>query len=187
MRRILAPVLLGLLLATTAGAQVTNGDFTAGLTGWTPSSTGPAAVQFAAFGWPADSANLRRIWTITGPTTGTASISQEFSCDGGGEGGHCDIRLDRYINTNGPVVTFRVWVDGVIVHEFAHGPLNRSDWVPVAVQVGCGEHTLDIAATATVTSSTDDWNVNLDNVVGVCEGSVATEDAAFGALKATYR
>ena len=179
--------LLTALLATNAAAQVTNGDFAAGPTGWTPGASGSAAVQFTAFGLPDFSANLRRVVTITGGPLGTASISQDFECTGEGEHGTCDIRLDRLINTNGPVVTFRVWVDGIIMHEFAHGPLNRNDWVPVTVQVGCGMHTLVIAASATVASDSDDWNVNVDNVSGVCEGSVATQGATFGALKATYR
>lgn len=175
------------ILSAAATAEVVNGDFSAGSTEWTPATSGSAGVQFTAFGWPTDSVNLRRIWIITNEPTGTASVSQTFECNGEGDGGTCDIRLDRLINTNGPVVTFRVIVDGELAHSFAHGPLHRSDWTPVTVQVGCGLHTLVIAATATVAANEDDWNVNVDNVVAVCEGSVAIEGAAFGALKATYR
>lgn len=187
MIKTLAAALLVFLLPVAASAQVVNGDFSAGSTGWSTASSGSAAVQFTSFGWPADSVNLRRIHTLTGDLTGTASVSQIFECTAEGEGGVCDIRLDRLINTNGPVVTFRVIVDGELVHSFAHGPLHRNDWTPVTVQVGCGLHTLVIAATATVSTSEDDWNVNVDNVVGVCEGSVANEGRTFGSLKAIYR
>lgn len=187
MIRLIALCLACILAATAATAQVVNGDFSAGPTGWTPAASGSAGVQFTAFGWPADSVNLRRVWTLMGDLTGTASVTQTFECNGEGEGGTCDIRLDRLINTNGPVVTFIINIDGDLAHSFTHGPLHRSDWTPVTVQVGCGLHTLVIGATATVAANEDDWNVNVDNVVAVCEGSVANEVRTFGALKAIYR
>lgn len=176
-----------LLLSFTATAQVVNGDFSAGPTGWTPAASGSAGAQFTAFGWPANSVNLCRVCTLTGDLTGIASVTQTFECNGEGEGGTCDIRLDRLINTNGPAVTFIINIDGDLAHSFTHGPLHRSNWTPVAVQVGCGLHTLVIGATATVAANEDDWNVNVDNVVAVCEGSVAYEARTFGALKAIYR
>lgn len=187
MARLATLALLGLLLAATASAQIVNGDFSAGVTGWTPATSGTAGIQFTAFGLPDFSVNLRRVLTITGGPTGTASISQTFECTAEGEGGTCEIQLDRLINTNGPPVTFIVNVDGDLAHSFTHGPLNRNDWAHVSVQVGCGVHTLVIAATATVAEDQDDWNVNVDNVVAACVGSVANEARAFGALKATYR
>ena len=186
MRALLAFVLVSALLAAPAAAQITNGDFNAGLTGWLPVTSGVAAIAANPFGNPANSAQIFE--TASGFTlpNGVGTLSQQFGCGSSFEPGPCVVYLEYMAFANfGASVQVEVWVDSNLYYTMNHpGPSNA--WIPVTFAVGCGLHRIDLVANGTGGPLTE-WSVHFDNVTASCVAPVPTEGRTWGGIKALYR
>lgn len=174
-----ALVLAGAFPAT---AQILNGTFDNGLTGWTVTTTGGGSATVFTNGNPAPGA---RLWNGFGHA-GSATLTQTFNC-GGGSDGSCSLSLDYATDTlYGSNMVVTVTLDNVVMYSANHNG-GVTAYTPVQFSVPCGQHTLAISAASTSTSLFSNWMMFVDNVTASCVPPVSTEGSTWSSLKATYR
>lgn len=186
MRKLITITCLSLLVASGARAQITNGNFDAGLAGWLPVASGMAAIAANAFGNPANSAQVYETASGFQMPIGDGTISQQFSCGSSFEPGPCVVYLEYMAFAQfGASVQVEVWVDNTLYHVGIH-PGNTNAWLPVTFPVGCGLHRIDLVAYGTGGPLTE-WSVHFDNVTASCNSPVPVEGKTWGGIKALYR
>lgn len=184
MRALLPALFAFSLLSAPAAAQITNGDFSNGMTGWTTASSPPVTVyQYLAFGLPTPSALFSA--PISSPL-GFASTSQTFQCGSGAEAGTCVIAFDYYVDVSSATVKIEAIVDGTTEYTLTRNT-DTGGWVHAVVNVECGERALTVKVTCTSAGPFANWQVYVDNVTGACEVPVPTEASTWGKIKALYR
>ncbi len=162
---LLGVILVG-LVASRAEAQLVNGDFEDGVTGWTVGGV----VLTSGFGGCPPSTHPSGPGLILG-FPGTGSISQQFECGGGS--GACTIVTAFEASSVVPGSTIRVFVDGELLDEQSDVACGVSE-----VVVDCGTRTLLIEGTNLV---------NLYLVTASCGPSTATESGSWGNVKELFR
>lgn len=168
--------------AVPATAQILNGTFDNGLTGWTVTTTGSGSATIFTNGNPAPGA---RLWNGFGQA-GSATLTQTFNC-GGGSDGSCSVSLDYATDTlYGSHMVVTVTLDNVVMYIANHNG-GVTAYTPVQFSVPCGQHTLAISASSTSTSLFSNWMTYVDNVTASCVPAVSTEGSTWSSLKATYR
>lgn len=183
MRKMLAMVGLTCLAlgASTAAAQVFNGDFSAGIGGWTPSGNGPSVSWHPTFGNPAGSAYFYH------NGGGDAALTQGFLCGSGHGGGNCNITLDyRQYVMGGAQIQIIIEIDGIATYTMNHAT-EDAEWHTVALTVPCGDHLLSFKVNTLALPFLAGWSVFLDNVAGECVAVVRDQESDWGTLKALYR
>lgn len=187
MRHLFLTILALGLLAGAASAQVTNGTFDSGLTGWAASATVNGSVAWDTFGLPANSARLGASNPPLGLPVGSATITQSFGCGGSFDDGSCVVSLDYVVASSfGAVIRIEVKLDGNQVWSSDHSS-NWSGVIPVSFTAPCGLHNLEVSATYQSGGFHDGWRSWVDNVTAECVPTVATDAAAWGTLKTMYR
>lgn len=171
-----------LLAAGSAAAQVINGDFEAGATGWVSTVPSGCPVVDPTGGNPGGCGILPYYTTSA---TCDGSLSQTFNC--GAPGGNCEISFDYRVDFLGGIgaVVFGLTFDGGNTWPFnANGA--TAGWQSASVTVPCGPVTMSFGV-VTATRTIQDWEFRVDNVTASCVDPVAAETQAWGGLKATYR
>lgn len=187
MRNLKSIMVLAAMLAVAgpAAAQLVNGDFSAGLSGWTIASSGSGLVLGNSYGNPGPSVMLSGEGNDT--NVGTASIAQTFLCGDGGVTGSCAIAFDYMCEASlSSVVHFTVELDNIVVFTVDHD-VTMAAFTPVAFSAPCGEHTLKFTASNAVAGIFNHWYIGLDNITASCQAAVADEARSWSAVKATYR
>jgi len=182
-RFITAIACLLVALPSVGFAQVTNGDFEAGGTGWTPDvpatwAVPPAGITFLAAGGNPN--GFAHIQSPFGDSGGTGCIEQTFVC-GTDQTAHCVITLDymhRSIDASAFTGRVKVIVDGNV--EFTSAPSNDQPWTTVTVVVPCGTHRLQLCLE--VDPGNNGWEAGFDNVRAVCDIPVGATEPTWGAV-----
>jgi hypothetical protein len=175
-------------LASSAGAQVVNGDFEAGGTGWSvdrPATWVPgdgSTIEFdAAGGNPNGFAYMHSPWGASG---GLGRILQTFIC-GTDPSGECLITVDyRHRSVDASPLTGRVkiFVDGVLKHTSP--PSNDQPWTTVTISAACGPHVL--ALCLEVDPGNNGWEAGFDNVTAHCDVQVDVAPSTWSTVKHLY-
>jgi hypothetical protein len=187
MRTALAFVLVSLSLVSFASAQITNGSFDAGLTGWAPSVNGFGQISPHSFGNPINSALITTTNSIFVAPVGSGTLTQQFGCGSSFDPGVCVVSLDYIVFMFGnPTITFEVVIDGNSVYQLNHSTPTIG-WLNVTAQVPCGLHNIAIAASFQAGTDFNTWSVHIDNVTATCQSIVPTEPSTWGRVKALYR
>jgi|GEM_PF-1459332 len=204
-------VLAAVALASTATAQIVNGDFSDGLNGWTvvqPAQSkplsgapvesfgieraeslpeGPAVASLApTHGWQIHAFNGMANFLVAATETPTEEghILQVFSCGEAGEGRICRVTLDyRLINHEGNPLAARIkiYLDGQ--PRIVDGTLSEDlGFLHGAIVAPCGEHELKLCLE--VDTGISSWTANFDNVVAECVDEVPVRPTTWGRLKA---
>jgi hypothetical protein len=190
MNRIALATLLLLFFATAAHAQISNGDFSAGLGGWIPTQTDEVTTSGAGADATGSPGGVALIFGNGGFLTepeGSGSISQTFDCGEAGTQANCVISFQyQRVLSGGVTVRLDAIVDGGV--EFTTVLSGTSAvWTDVSFAVPCGTHNLRLQATYLDGGFSDEWRVFLDNVTAECESPVANDEMEWGTFKATYQ
>jgi len=184
MRTALVSVFVSLLFVSTASAQITNGSFDAGLTGWAPVVAGYGVISADGFGNPVNSVLFTTNNPSPNPPEGACTIYQQFECGPGP--GACLIKVDYIVFVNnGATIAFDVVIDGNT--NVSYYSTSTPGWVTFTTQVPCGSHLIAIAANFDSGPAFSTWSVYVDNVTASCEPVVRTEQSMWGRVKALYR
>lgn len=178
-----APWLVLLLASTPATAQITNGSFDDGGTGWTTSADPGLSVGFSSTG--CSSAPHAQFGSGQQNPGGQACISQSFSCGTPGDDTSCRVNLDYRFNPvsafNGDTARFLVYLDGGLELTLA----ATTEWTSADFLVECGQHTIEICFE--VDPEDYAWLGCIDDVEALCQGVVVPNDnSSWGAVKALY-
>lgn len=171
-----------LLLAGTAAAQVINGDFEAGATGWV-STAGPGCPVVDPVGGNPGGCGVVPFLANSSGCEG--SLSQSFSC--GAPGGACEVSFDYRIDFLGGFgsAVFGLTADGGGSWPFSVSGATAG-WQSASVVLPCGPQTITFGVVI-ATRTPQDWEFRVDNVTAACVDPVSSESPAWGALKAQYR
>ena len=174
-------LLLALVFPAVAGAQIVNGDFENGGSGWTGGtfpSTGGNPNGYGRSESPA-----------SGNNGGDYTIEQTFTCGSVGDNGSCHITLDYKLDFLGGTPGFgvvKIIVDRVTMYTSPAG--DHIPWTPVAFDVPCGTHRIALDLSITNNTSNHHWVAAFDNVVATSNcGSTATRGGTWGNVKILYR
>jgi hypothetical protein len=183
MRRTLSILTLALaLLPVAATAQVVNGDFEAGGTGWSTSIPAQWSITFPPAGGNPDGHAL--IQSPFGNSGGEGCIAQTFLC-GTDPQGPCIITLDyrhRSIDASPLTGRVRIFIDDTLVHTSP--PSNLQDWTTVTFTAPCGEHTIRLCLQ--VDAGNNGWQAAFDNVRAICDIPIGAERTTWGLIKRLY-
>jgi hypothetical protein len=186
-RSIVAITFLAIAVPSVGFAQVTNGDFEAGGTGWTPQVPAtwliaPAGITFQAVGGNPN--GYAHIQSPFGTSGGTGCIEQIFVC-GTDEQAHCVISVDymlRSIDAAALTGRVKIMVDGNV--EYTSPPTNDQPWTSVTVVVPCGTHRLQLCLE--VDAGNNGWEAGFDNVSSVCDIPVGATEPTWGSVKSLF-
>lgn len=171
------------LLASTAMADIMNGEFDGGPTDWNPNSDLGLGISFpAAGGNPGAYALLESAFSNTG---GSACIMQTFICGDPSQGTECTIGFDYFLNPiDAAPGTARliVIIDGITSVVVDHG---TQGWNSVSYVVPCGSHTIQFCLV--VDPENNAWQAGIDNVQSECTGGVPNETFRWNSIKSIYR
>lgn len=181
MRHLLV-LLVVFALAPAASAQLVNGDFENGATGWI--TTGGACGSVSPSGGNPGGQGVVQFLGLSSGCEGT--LSQTFNC-GAANGGDCVVSFDwrlEFLGGTGAAV-FGVTADGGAswLLTFSSAGLG---WQRASVVLPCGPQTLTFGVAA-ATRTPQDWEFRVDNVTAECLDPVSVENRAWGTLKARYR
>jgi hypothetical protein len=166
---------------TSSQAQITNGDFENGGTGWDTSV--PANWSLTFYGSEGNPGGYVGIQSPFGDSGGEACVSQDFQCnspDG------CDIYVDyrhEWIDSNPLAGRILVKLGGGVIHTSA--PVNDQPWTTIRMgPVIEGTHTIEICLE--VDEGNNGWEAGIDNVACPgCQG-IGVEAIGWGTVKARY-
>jgi len=170
------------LLAGNAAADVINGDFEDGGTGWTVVDPG----EWSGF-FPPAGGNPDGYATMRSPSEDSAGIGcfwQTFMCGEFADDTECTITFDfRLEDFGADPGTGRILLvfDGVTT-VLTDVP---TDWQSYTLTVPCGEHTIEFCLE--VDEGSHFWVASFDNVVAICSDEVAAEQHSWGAMKGLFR
>lgn len=183
--RILALALVTLAVtAVSAPAQIVNGSFSGGPSGWLSGSNDEVSTAIdVGVGNSAPSARITGSGTIFGEPSGSGEWVQSFLCGEAG-GSPCLISWQyRWAFSAGVQVRIEVLIDNVTeFFTFVSG--TNTQWLDGAVSVPCGPHQIKLRATYVDGDANDDWDVYFDNVFAECDAPVSTDEQSWGTLKA---
>jgi hypothetical protein len=170
------------LLASPAAAQILNGDFEAGATGWV-STVAPGCPVVDPTGGNPGGCGVLPFYSLSADCQG--GLSQTFDC--GSPGGDCEISFDYRVDFLGGsgAVVFGLTFDAGATWPFSVSGATTG-WQSASVTVPCGTVAMTFGVVA-ATRTLQDWEFRVDNVTASCVDPVAAETRAWGGLKATYR
>jgi hypothetical protein len=176
-------LLLAALAAVPCSAQIVNGDFSAGPTGWSASVPLGWSAQFPQAG--GNPAYYGRIQSPFGNSEGEGCISQTFVC---ADPLGCALSLDyEHATIDASQLTGRakIYFNGELA--FVSPPADVQPWTTLCFNlVTPGTYT--IALCLQVDAGNNGWFAGYDNVQFTqCEGTVPLGHQNWGAVKALYR
>jgi len=179
----LITVILLSLVASTAMADIMDGDFSNGGGDWTVSADPGFSATFPGTGGiPGAFARLYADFPNTG---GQVCISQTFMCGDVDQGTECTVGFDYIltpIDANQGSARIIVIIDGFVSVVVDHA---TADWESVSYVVPCGQHTIEICLE--VDPDHNMWEAGIDNVRAACTGGVANEIRQWDGIKTLYR
>ena len=182
MRHALPTLLVLLLLAAPAGAQIYNGFFEIpGGAGWTVTQPTTGWLYFETSGGNPDGYATVRI-AATGPVD-VSCISQVFEC-GSEPGGVCNISFDFSLLSEIFIVgggEVRAYIDGVL--SYVSASIDQ-DWTTVELAVPCGVHEITLCLELSVPD--EQYVACFDNVTAACDGGVPAESLDWSTVKTLY-
>ena len=175
-----------LAFASVAGAQIANGDFENGGTGWRTAGTG------ATYTFPTTGGNPTGYARIESPASGLSggdfTIDQNFDCGVAGGKTTCrmsvDYKLDFISGTPGFGVV-KILVDRIL--KFQSPASDHIPWTAVTFEAPCGAHNITLDLAITNNTSTHNWVACFDNATSMCEATTAVSMSSWGRLKLIYR
>ncbi len=172
-----------ILLGGPAAADVANGDFEIGGTGWTTTVPPDWEISFPPDGGNPDgnASIISRFWD----SEGMGCVSQDFLCGQEDDQGTCTITFDAIMNwldSNPFAGRLKVYVNGSLL--WTAPDVNEMPWVTVQVVGECGLVTLDLCLE--VDDGNNMWQGRYDNVTAECD-AVPAESIHWGMLKSRYR
>ena len=179
---LLAASIALLISPSISAAQVINGDFEAGGTGWTPSPPPNWTITFPPAGGNPN--GYARIQSPFGNSQGTACVTQSFQC-GDDPATECVITIDYQhgsIDSNPLAGRVKIFIDQVLVHTSP--PSNNQPWVTVTVTAPCGRH--ELALCLEVDKGNNGWVACFDNVRASCETPTPIPEGTWGMIKSIY-
>ena len=188
MKKIALAILSLLLFATGSDAQVSNGDFSAGLGGWLPTQTDEVTTSpDLGGGNPGTAALIFGNGGFFTEPEGSGSISQTFDCGDAGSQSTCVISFQwRKVFSGGVSVRLDAIVNGSVEYTSTPGG-GSSGWNDVSFSVPCGTQNLRLQATFVDGGFATEWRLWFDNVTAECDAAVPSEELNWGTLKATYK
>ena len=181
----LLPVLALLAIPGAASAQITNGDFEAGSTGWLTSAPPGWSIEFPGSGGNPN--GNARIVDPFGQPGGTACIIQSFDCGLPDPTSECTIEFDYRLQNIGQLGPLngrvQVYVDGAL--RFQSPELALIEWTHISLALECGRH--EIRLCLNVDPINNGILVRFDNVTAMCEQGVPAIPSTWGKLKALYK
>jgi hypothetical protein len=175
---------LALFVAGGALAQISNGDFEAGIIDWAPSAPADWAIGVVFGGGnPGAYGHIQSPW---GDSAGMGCFEQDFQCgeeDPTGES-HCLITLDYFIHSldaapgTGRVI---VSIDGIPMF-ISSG--DWIDWTTITLSIPCGLHRISLCLE--VDPQNNGWEAGFDNVNAECDESTATDAINWSTIKSLY-
>jgi hypothetical protein len=180
---VLPVVLSVILMAETASADVINGSFDDGATGWSTSAdpSDLLAVTFPTIGGDPGSYAL-----LSGNGGGTARLSQSFLCGDPGGGTECTItfqyKLFDLLLSEPGTARIAVTIDGFQTVLVDH---SQPNWTTATFVAPCGQHTLEIVLV--IDPGDNSWGASIDNVHAACAGTVDDQARSWGGVKGMYR
>jgi len=178
-------LILGLLTAGGALAQISNGDFEAGSAGWSLSAPSGWSIGVLPGGNPGDHGHIQSPW---GNSAGTACFEQVFQCGEEDPTGvsDCIITFDYYLHNldaSSGSGRINVLIDGNV--EFSSPPgADWMDWISITLRVPCGLHS--IALCLEVDPQNNGWEAGFDNVFSECADSTPTAGSDWSTVKSLY-
>ncbi|MBC8366801.1 hypothetical protein H8E52_05255 [bacterium] len=172
------------IMASTAHAQIDNGDFEDGLGLWVPLADDYYLADRRSGGNPGYHAYMQShpIWP------GSATWHQTFDCGEEDPTGVslCFITFDYYLHNLGDyseTAMFTVEVDHELVYS---SPLGAQwiDWTTISLEVPCGRHL--IVFKHSTSSGGNSWAAGFDNVSAECLDSTAADTSDWGRVKILY-
>ncbi len=173
-----------LVASSIAGAQITNGNFENGSTGWNFNPNGGGSITFPSSG--GNPGGYARIESPATNSTGSYTIDQEFNCGNPGGITTChvsvDYRLDLIAGTSG-ASRLKIIVDRVT--KYTAPVADHIPWTTASFEVPCGHHniTLDLE----ITGGNSDWVACFDNVGATCDIPTPGRLSTWGRMKSLYR
>jgi hypothetical protein len=181
-----AGLFLALALAgpASAPAQVVNGDFEQGGTGWNALLPNDRwTISFPAQGGNPD--GYGRIQSPFGDSGGTGCITQTFLCGEQGGPGLCTITVDYQhgtIDANKNAGRVLIRLNNQVV--YTSPPENQSPWRTINFTSPCGLQRLELCLE--VDAGNNGWAACFDNVEAECHRPTPSEDGTWGRIKAIY-
>jgi hypothetical protein len=185
MRALLGALLVCVLFAASVTAQITNGDFTSGLTGWTTSTSGLVTVGAHSIGNPSFGAHIGAESNAPQFPEGSGSISQSFFCGSSLQSGPCVVSFQYLFAPYFCTAQLQVFVDGNEMYSAVHS--SAYNWATHNFSVGCGAHTIEFRASYVSGFASTDWRFYFDNVAATCDSPLPVEESTWGRIKALYR
>jgi len=186
MNRLLLPMVLVVLSAGAANAQIVNGDFEQGAVAWTCDVQPAWACSVGAAGGNVPTLpKCGLIMSPSGNSGGMGCLRQGFSCGQVSTDEGCLIQLDY---TLGPIDAdplagrVVVFVDGVAEYTSAWG---GAAWTTISFAVICGTH--EIALCLEVQTGNNLWLAKFDNVSAEAGCTTEVAPRSWGSLKSLYR
>jgi len=174
-----------LLLAGIAHADIVNGDFEAGGSGWTVSVPMGWTVTFEPNG--GNPSGVARIESPAGGPGGRACIQQTFDCGITNPASVCSIPLDFRADLGQleGQATMRIFVNGFEFTPTGLGP-DDFEWNHVELGGFCGTDALELCLQ--VVAGSPRWALYLDNVMSIsfCD-VVGIEGSPWSTFKQLYR
>jgi hypothetical protein len=172
-----------LLLPDETSAQITNGDFEDGPSGWSTVTSGPEFAVDITDANCGDGIQAQFYSDFDNPG-GRACIAQDFTCGVEGADTVCTITLDYRFNLlSGSAGSARLLVS--IDGEQLLSVSPTGEWTQAAVDVACGQHTIEICMD--VVPSDNAWTACVDDVNALCTGVVSTDVQGWGTVKGLFR
>ena len=180
-----------MVFPTAAPAQIVNGDFEDGLSGWVvedpqpskPDALGPAhGWQFHAFD---GHANILVSGTDTPAEEG--HLSQVFTCGEAGGNCECRIRLEFRLLFQGigdsDLATIFIYMDRSIVFQTKQYTDDIDTWLAAEFSTPCG--TREIALCLFVDTGVSSWTCSFDNVTAT-PALVGADGSTWGRMKRLF-
>ena len=170
--------------ASTALADIYNGDFEAGGDGWTVDAPAEWAVEF-----PTEGGNPGGHALIVAPphNPGEACIRQVVAC---GEGeGSCSVTFQfgtwqEYRTTPASrEFQIRLYVDDALIYEFM--ATDRFLWIERTVDIPCGVH--ELAFCFEINDDPQTWKGIYDNIATRCDDPIPVVQERRTSLKVRFR
>jgi hypothetical protein len=188
MKTAIRTITLALVLLLTGGAMadVSNGDFEAGITDWGMFAPPTWIIGVNAAGGNPDAyGHIQSPW---GDSAGMGCFRQDFQCGVEDPSGAstCLITFDYFLHNldatpgSGRVI---VSIDGLVMYVSPAG-MDWIDWTTVTLVVPCGYHTISLCLE--VDPQNNGWEAGFDNVIAECDDSTPTEEINWSTIKSLY-
>lgn len=183
---LLLSIAAALLMSPAIGAaEVVNGDFEEGETGWTLLPIPNWRVDILPVdGNPGGCARILSSDLNSGGT-GCVTVAQAFEC-GSDPGFTCEITVDyeHFRGLANPLAArVKIFLDGNLVHTSP--PTDKQPWTTVTLSADCGEHVINLCLE--VDEGDNGWIALFDNVTARCDSPTPSEEGTWGSIKSLYQ